>query len=205
MSLLRRRMMMQKAESGFERIYDAVNGGLPTDDGWAIVNQYAYPIYSLDNQNDILTAHINHGQARFYLYPIGHETAETCSIEVEGLIHNSDLTVTLCDGQLYAQAAIAYFQSKLLCFPMNRSFYGTPSQDISQDQYYNLKIVKNNGKCSIYLDNVSVAEDMDCMTTDKMGTYPTDSRNAVSIGFAGVGSYNDSGFVTVKRIEYKEW
>ena len=197
MSLLRRRMMMQSAAKGFEYVYDASEGGLPTDDGFVLVRP------SFDG---IMMFNINHGGAREYIYLPDHEQEDNCSIEIEASINGTCLIVSLCDNERYANACMSYWNNRFIVFPINDTGSGTPYQNITQDTFYVIKVEKRGGKCSFYLDGVPVAENIDCKSLPQIPSgYSSNGRISIQAANAGSFNFGSTGVAKVKRFTYKEW
>ena len=210
MSLLRRRMMMQSVSKGFEYVYDPTRGGTPIDDGWTFEGDTYYT--NMTNVDGLGYIYVGRGGSYNRLWLPNHLSVENCSLEIELSYQNTDIAITLCDDEYFAQCRLTRWNNrKYIGFPTNDTGGGTvlcstavPSGVEPTDVFYTMKLEKNGNKCSMYLNDVCYADQINCKTLGQTH-HPNRSYSCVDQCGAGAWSFGDRGYVYIKRLIYKEW
>lgn len=146
----RRRMMMAQQSKGFELVYDAASGLLPTECGWKIIKQDETAKMTMING---VCAISSTNGIRFV--PVENSVSSICSIEME-FCHtgiNQGLSITFNDNitSLSALLGSNAINGVSLHQQWGKNFYkGDP---LEQNIYYTTKLKRHGNTFYFYINN----------------------------------------------------
>lgn len=210
----RRRLMMQQQNKGFELIYDAASGVLPTaTNDW---RRFANP---WDNQfgngtqkivDGVLNLHNGHGYERQGYHPIEHDYAINCEISVT--FTNSltaNVIIHLTDGTNSAMGIIN--QNTFRVGVNDVAHYLRKYQtNITLKEVNTFRVVKKGNKAEYYLNDELLYTQTELYNINDIsiggaGTTTVANNNGYILERINTISFGYDGDAEVLGFTYKEW
>ena len=213
----RRRLMMAQLNEGFELVYDAASGRVPSSIEW--LKYYApfgsgyYKQQVVDNTLELTNFHMYEKNG---FYPIEHEYANRCSMSVEFKgVPGTGISIHLTDGT-YSALGVIKNDSVFYVETNDRGHKRKISKSVKLNDINTLTVIKNTNFAEYYLNDELLYTQTDLFLTSIVGIgnkggaaadsnnngFITQRRNSAGTAYGGTSS-GSTTYIT--KIIYKEW
>ncbi len=181
----RRRMMMAQQANGFELVYDAASGLLPTESGWKIVKDTGNAAVNISN--GVLEIRTT---SDLHLTPNTEQAFSNCSIEINfivGALSSVTLLLTKTEPTVYMTISSWYGTGVMVWQDWDKPL--AVKEAISIGVEYTAKLEKNGNFVSAYLNGELI--------------YSGEITGHLYTNMPDILGFNVASPTYVKKIKYK--
>lgn len=219
---MNRRLMMAQ-NKGFELVYDAASGTLPTEQGWKFgywkYGQVHNKIGIQAMENNVLNVCVGHVYECCYYYPTDKLTAKNCEFSVtvdntSGLDVGSRMGFLLTDGEKAIELMFRPSSGYLLLTNNANDIYNGFKWRTSlvTQTSFTLKARLENGIVSVWFNDELLTACNDLYTVDeivtqlKIGDYGSVNGSFNLFPYVkNTIAFSTNGTYYVSQLTYKEW